>query len=167
VHRPLRLNQDVEATPRLQHEGDAVRQVVGRRGTSIPAFAFRLEVDGSITAERFGRQRRFDRLPDPVQSPLDLDGTYDDHRSGLSAQIAWEEDRGWLCLSSWLGACRLSLERIAGDLFIARQRDPDAHDAWRTAPWVLPWLYTVRLIEGGIVLSSDRTKNLVFHRQAA
>jgi CubicO group peptidase (beta-lactamase class C family) len=133
--------------------------------TSIPAFTFRIETDGSITTERFGRQRHFDRVHDGDLSPPHLDGTFDNHRSGLRAQITWEGDHGWMRLSSQLGACRLSLERIADDLFIARQRDPNAHDAWRVAPWVLPWLYTVRIIDGGIELSSDRTKNFVFQRK--
>ncbi|WP_114773546.1 serine hydrolase domain-containing protein [Microvirga subterranea] len=132
--------------------------------TSIPAFTFRLESDGSIMTDRFGYRRRFDRVPtlDTENDGSGCAGTYYD--SSLTAEISEGNDCRWLRLSSDVGACKLALEKFDTDLYVAHQGYPDMHDAWRIAPWVLPWLYTVRFVEGGIVLDSDRTKNLVLSR---
>ncbi|MBZ6078029.1 serine hydrolase domain-containing protein [Microvirga puerhi] len=134
--------------------------------SSIPAFTFRLEENGSITTDRFGCKLRFDRVSiyGTESDVSNCVGKYYDDDSGLAAEIREANGCKWLRLSSDIGACMLELERIDTDLFVARQGDTDIHDAWRIAPWVLPWLYTVRCFEGGIALSSDRTKNLVLHR---
>jgi CubicO group peptidase (beta-lactamase class C family) len=128
---------------------------------SIPPFAFAVLDDGAIEVQRFGRRRRFRRLPATVAGkPNDPTGHYADPGSGLEAVILQQGAHWRMRLTSPFGAWEAALTWCDDDMLLAHPTVTEPHDAWRIAPWVLPWLFNVRLLPDAIVLNSDRTRHL-------
>ena len=63
-------------------------------------------------------------------------------------------------MTSPFGTARLSLDACDADMYLARPSETDIHDQWRIAPWVLPWLYSVRIRSDAIVFNSDRGRDV-------
>ncbi|MBB6470208.1 serine hydrolase domain-containing protein [Aminobacter carboxidus] len=133
---------------------------------SLPPFVFSLNTDGSILTETFGRSRRYRRVEAPGQIGNDLFGTYGSAESGLTASIDNVDGRRIMRVTSPFGAALLSLDACDADMYLARPSEADIHDQWRIAPWVLPWLYTVRIGSDAIVFNSDRGRDVVLARLA-
>lgn len=131
---------------------------------SLPAFVFWLEADGSIRTETFGRSRRYRRVEASRQTGSDPSGTYSSTESGLTASIGNVDGRWSMRVTSPFGTARLSLDACDADMYLARPSETDIHDQWRIAPWVLPWLYSVRIRSDAIVLNSDRGRDVVLTR---
>jgi len=131
---------------------------------ALPPFSFSIEADGTIMTEKFGRRRRYRRISGTEAIAGDPSGRYMSDETGLSATIAKDGDRWLMRVSSPFGAASLELEACDRDIFLAHPADRGLHDAWRLAPWVLPWLYTVRITDGGLVFNSDRGRDVVLKR---
>ncbi|WP_295812504.1 serine hydrolase [uncultured Nitratireductor sp.] len=130
--------------------------------SALPPFRLSMGEGGIIKAERFGRTLSFRRADPGVEDPptMRADAAYACKTEGLWATLNLSGEEWQLRLESRDGASLLKLKRISGDLYTAHPVDDAIHDQWRFAPWVLPWLFTVRVSDGALVINSDRTKNL-------
>ncbi|GLS33929.1 hypothetical protein SAMN04488498_10735 [Mesorhizobium albiziae] len=63
-----------------------------------------------------------------------------------------------------LSAAEFRLESRDRDMFLARPASAELHDAWRAAPWQLPWLFSVRCRADALILNSDRSADIVLAR---
>ena len=133
---------------------------------ALPPFSFSMEADGSIMTEKFARRRRYLRITQAAAIAGDPSGTFVSDETGLSAKIGKEGGRWLMRVSSPFGAAMLELESCDTDIFLAHPADRDLHDAWRIAPWVLPWLYAVRVTKDGIVFNSDRGRDVALTKIA-
>lgn len=131
---------------------------------ALPPFRFSMGTDGTITTEKFGRRRTYRRIEGKAANVDDPSGSYISAETGLSAAICKGGDRWLMRVASPFGAASLELEACDADIFLAHPADRDLHDAWRIAPWVLPWLYTVRITYGGLVFNSDRGRDVVLNK---
>lgn len=134
---------------------------------SIPAFALQREAGGALSATRFGRTRRFIPIA-PTATPIDR---FADRRFAAQSGAFRGETRKTgselhLTLSSPEGSQRVRLVAHGDDFFFAHPVSTEVHDQWRVCPWVLPWLFTVRITNGRLIINSDRTKRLVLSETA-
>jgi len=129
---------------------------------SIPAFALKREAGGTLSATRFGRTRRFIPIV-PTATPIDRfagrsfaaeSGAFRGETRKAGAELH-------LTLSSPEGSQRVKLIAHGDDFFFAHPVSAEVHDQWRVCPWVLPWLFTVRITADRLIINSDRTKRLV------
>ncbi|EKF20014.1 serine hydrolase domain-containing protein [Nitratireductor pacificus] len=129
--------------------------------SSMPPFELSAGKDGTVVTEHFARQRVFRPAGAGAPQTLKDGAAYASATEGLSATLERNGD-GWrLRLDSAGDASLLRLEHRDGTLFTAHPAETDPHDQWRFAPWVLPWLFTVRIEPDRLVINSDRTRNLV------
>lgn len=136
-----------------------------RPRAGLAPYDLLIQPDGGIETEKFGRRRRF--RPVPAASPARADlpaGRYRDETSGLQASFHGSIDGPRLRLSSPFGAQDLRLEPCDHDLFLAHPASRETHDAWRAAPWELPWLFSVRCAADAVILNSDRSADIVLKR---
>ncbi|WP_156771528.1 serine hydrolase [Labrys sp. WJW] len=146
-------------------EVEEVAQGRFRPRTGLAPYDLLVQADGSIETEKFGRRRRF-RPVEAAISEQDLlpVGCYRDGSSGLEARFYRGADGPGMRLLSPFGTLELRLEPCERDMFLAHPASRSTHDAWRAAPWELPWLFSVRCLPGAIVLNSDRSSDIVLHR---
>ncbi|WP_048645434.1 serine hydrolase domain-containing protein [Nitratireductor soli] len=129
--------------------------------SSLPPFQLSAGERGAIVTEHFARETAF-RPAEPGTAPALQEGAfYTSETEGLSATLSRFGDEWRLRLQSTDDASLLRLQHRDGTLFTVHPADSDTHDQWRFAPWVLPWLFTVRIDKDRLVINSDRTRNLV------
>ncbi len=132
---------------------------------AIPRYAFELAADGRILADSYGRRIAFRPVSRAPKAPARAAaGRYASDEAGLHAELVLDDAGMRLRTTSELGGDHLRLVQCDDDLFIARPMSDEPHDAWRSAPWVLPWLYSVQLRDGMLVLNSDRGAELALRR---
>ncbi|MFJ6327919.1 MULTISPECIES: serine hydrolase domain-containing protein [unclassified Rhizobium] len=130
---------------------------------SIPAFALKAASEGAILAERFGRMRRFVSItPTAISLEAFVGRTFHAQSGDFRGETRMAGRDLQLSLSSPEGMQRVKLVAYGADFFFAHPMSVDVHDQWRVCPWVLPWLFTVRFTQGGMIINSDRTKRLTF-----
>ncbi len=128
---------------------------------SIPAFALKAAPDGAILAERFGRVRRFLPIaPAAISLEAFADRAFHAQSGDFHGETRMAGGDLQLSLSSPEGMQRVKLVAYGADFFFAHPMSMDVHDQWRVCPWVLPWLFTVRFTQDGMIVNSDRTKRL-------
>ncbi|QEN86380.1 beta-lactamase family protein [Labrys sp. KNU-23] len=148
-------------------ELEEVAQGRFRPRAGLAPYDLLIQADGSIETEKFGRRRRFRRVETvPSDRSVLPAGRYRDESSGLEARFHHHANGPGLRLSSPFGTLDLGLEPCDRDLFLAHPASRETHDAWRAAPWELPWLFSVRCLEDAIILNSDRSADIVLHRLA-
>ena len=123
--------------------------------------------DGDMDTSWFGRPRRFRRLS-ATALPIapGLFGRYADAATGFIAEIGENDGETVLHLRTPYGVWETALEARADDLYLAAPRrvasdtppKPGAIDAGG-------WIFTIRTVDGGIILNDDRTKRLHMARQ--
>jgi D-aminopeptidase len=145
-----------------------------RPRAALAPYELSLGDDGTIALEKFSRRRILARIEPDSASPVRADmpaGAYADESSGLEATIHGAAghaatDGPFMRMQSPFGAVELRLERCDSDMFLAHPASAETHDAWRAAPWELPWLFSVRVLPDAIVLNSDRSADIVLHRMS-
>ncbi|MGJ4859458.1 serine hydrolase domain-containing protein [Labrys sp. La1] len=147
-------------------ELEEVAQGRFRPRAGLAPYDLLVQADGSIETEKFGRRRRFRLVETPPDRSVLPAGRYRDETSGLEASFHRTADGPGLRLSSPFGALDLGLEPCDHDLFLTHPASRETHDAWRAAPWELPWLFSVRCLADAIILNSDRSADIVLHRLA-
>lgn len=136
-----------------------------RPRAAMPPYELSLAADGTIETEKFGRRRTFKRIADiAAANGVDGAGSYADASTGLEATVRNIEGGSRMLLRSPFGAIELRLERCDRDMFLAHPASDEPHDAWRAAPWQLPWLFSVRCQPDALVLNSDRSADIVLAR---
>ncbi len=135
-----------------------------RPRTALPPYDLVFGEDGSLETEKFGRRRSFVPVDPRAAADPRLPGTYYDASSGIEATVRNDEGGPRLRALSPFGSVELRLERCDGDLYLAHPASDEQHDAWRAAPWELPWLFSLRSTADAIVLNSDRSTGIVLHR---
>jgi CubicO group peptidase (beta-lactamase class C family) len=131
---------------------------------ALPPYDLILSEDGGIETEKFGRRRSFVPVDTTACGDDRLAGTYFDESSGIEATIRVEDGAVRMRSQSPFGAVELRLERCDRDLYLAHPATGEQHDAWRAAPWELPWLFGLRSTGDSIVLNSDRSAGIVLQR---
>jgi D-aminopeptidase len=112
---------------------------------------FKLLDDGDIETRWFGRTARYRRLSDTALSiPAGLPGIYTDRTSGIRAKIWHQDERTFVRLSSAYGTWNSSLEAKAPDFYMLTSNRMTSY-----APQ-----FTMRAVDGGIVLNAPRSKKL-------
>lgn len=137
---------------------------VFRARGALPSFSFSIAADRTITTEKFGRLTHYRRIERPAANTLDLTGSYASDETGILATIGKSGERWVMRVSSPFGAASLELASCDSDLFLAHPADRDLHDGWRIAPWILPWLYSVRISQEGLVFNSDRGRDVTLRK---
>lgn len=136
-----------------------------RPRAAMPPYELFLTAGGTIETEKFGRRRIFGRIPDRAATGnVHGTGSYADASSGLEANVHDSENGMRMQLRSPFGAVELRLERCDHDMFLAHPASAETHDAWRAAPWQLPWLFSVRCLPDALILNSDRSADIVLAR---
>ncbi|SHE44925.1 serine hydrolase domain-containing protein [Devosia limi] len=130
---------------------------------AIPPFTLSSQSPNQIVATKFGRQRAFRKItsaPANDRPPL-APGRYHAAAEQLDARI-FMNSAGVQCLyvCSPMGAATLELAYLEDNFYIVHPAAKPAHDQWRFAPWILPWVYTLTIEPDHIVINSDRTKSL-------
>lgn len=130
---------------------------------AIPPFTLSSQSPNQIVATKFGRQRTFRKItsaPDKT-GPRLAPCRYRAAAEGLDAHI-FMNSAGVPCLyvGSPMGAATLELGYLEDNFYVVHPAEKDAHDQWRLAPWILPWVYTLTVEPGHIIINSDRTKSL-------
>lgn len=115
-----------------------------------------LPQDGAIPARWCGEPRRYRRIRPGAGSAGAIAGRYANGPLGLDATVS--EDGGLLVVRSEYGALRLALSWLEDDLLMAMPAD-----APRRGPGK-PWAAVVRVAPGGLVITTDRTKDLCLAR---
>lgn len=133
---------------------------------ALPSFSLSMAPDGTIVTEKFGRRSRYRRIEKSAAIDVDLSGIYESDEAGLSAVVGQDGESWQMRVSSLFGAACVELEACDKDMFLAHPAGRDLHDAWRIAPWILPWLYTVRFTGEGLVLNSDRGRAVTLRRRS-
>ncbi len=133
---------------------------------ALPPFSFTIASNGEIVTKKFDRHRRYSRIDAAASVDVDVTGVYESDEAGLSAIVERQAGTLRMRVSSQFGAAAVELEACDRDLFLAHPADRDLHDAWRLAPWVLPWLYTVLFTTEGLVLNSDRGREVKLARRS-
>lgn len=110
--------------------------------------------DGTLAATFCGTPTRYRKVVPPKSPPRDLDGSYANHALGLDASIETADGVTSLLVRSDVGAMRSDLEWIDTDLLAVHPAGQMGLTATFTA--------TLRLVEGGLELTTDRTKGLRF-----
>ncbi len=128
---------------------------------AIPAFALKAD-GGALSATRFGRTRRFIPI---ARTAIPIDRFAGRSFAAESGAFRGETRKAGaelhLILSSPEGSQRVRLVAYGDDFFFAHPVGTEVHDQWRVCPWVLPWLFTVRITNDRLIINSDRTKRLV------
>ncbi len=140
------------------------RGIFQARG-ALPSFIFSVALDGTIVTERFGRRKLYRKIEESAGMFIGISGVYESDEAGLTAAVGQQGESWQMHISSPFGAACVELESCDDDMFLAHPVDREPHDAWRTAPWILPWLYTVRFTGDGIVLNSDRGRAVALRRR--
>ncbi|MCC6716713.1 MAG: beta-lactamase family protein [Acetobacteraceae bacterium] len=108
--------------------------------------------DGVIPARWCGAARRYRPVRPGSGDATALAGAYGNAALGIDAVVSG--DGGMLVLRSDYGALRLALSWIERDLLMALPADAPVRGEGK------PWAAVLRVEDGGLVLTSDRTKNL-------
>jgi hypothetical protein len=166
-----------------QEDGDDVFEIVdaggvpvftsqGGAGTTIEQVApgvfcperatvhlsFGLPRDGVIPARWCGEARRYRRVRPGAGRAAAIAGEYGNAGLGLDARVS--EDGALLVVRSEYGALRLALSWLEEDLLMAMPADAPLRGAGK------PWAAVVRVAPGGLVVTTDRTKDLCLARRA-
>jgi CubicO group peptidase (beta-lactamase class C family) len=166
-----------------QEDGDDVFEIVdaggvpvftsqGGAGTTIEQVApgvfcperatvhlsFGLPRDGVIPARWCGEARRYRRVRPGAGRAAAIAGEYGNAGLGLDARVS--EDGALLVVRSDYGALRVALSWLEEDLLMAMPADAPLRGAGK------PWAAVVRVAPGGLVVTTDRTKDLCLARRA-
>ena len=119
---------------------------------AVVHLSFGLPRDGVIPARWCGEGRRYRLVQPGAGSSAALAGAYVNAGLGIDAMVS--ADGGQLVVRSEYGALRLALSWIERDLLMAMPADAPRRGAGK------PWAAVVRVQGDGLVISTDRTKNL-------
>ncbi|MHC1550840.1 serine hydrolase domain-containing protein [Phyllobacterium sp. K27] len=133
---------------------------------ALPPFSFSITPNDTIMTEKLGRTSRYHKIGAALAIVGDPSGIYESDETGIVAKISKSDQRWLMQISSPFGAACLQLEICDKDMFLAHPAESDLHDALRTAPWILPWLYTVRTTVDGLVFNSDRGRDVSLRRRS-
>jgi D-aminopeptidase len=134
---------------------------------SIPAFALKPDIGGGLSATRFGRTRRFIPVaPTAIQIDRFTGRRFEAKSGAFHGETRKVGSELYLSLSSPEGTQRVKLIAYGDDFFFAHPVSSEVHDQWRVCPWVLPWLFTVRITADRMIINSDRTKRLILSEMA-
>ncbi|MGH6760855.1 MAG: serine hydrolase domain-containing protein [Phyllobacterium sp.] len=136
--------------------------------SSIPPFTLNTGENGSLKAERFGRSRHFIPIrPEQIDLGLFANRAFYSRSGEFSGETCEVGNELQLTLTSPEGMQRVRLVAYGQNYFFAHPVCKQVHDQWRLCPWVLPWLFTVRFSDEGLIINSDRTKRLVLSETKA
>lgn len=133
---------------------------------ALPSFSFSITPNGTIMTEKLGRTSCYHKIAEADAIIGDPTGIYESDETGIVAKIDKSDQSCLMQISSPFGAAFLQLETCDKDMFFAHPAGRDLHDAWRAAPWILPWLYTVRITDDGLVFNSDRGRDVILRKRS-
>jgi len=119
-------------------------------------LTFGLPQAGVIPARWCGEARRYRPVQPGAGSAEAIAGAYANPALGIDATVS--ADGALLVLRSEYGAIRLALSWIERDLLMAMPADQKVRGAGR------PWSAVLRVAPDGLLLTTDRTKDLRLHR---
>ena len=126
---------------------------------AVVHLSFGLPQGGVIPARWCGAPRRYRPVRPGAGSSAALAGAYANATLGVDAMIS--DDGARLALRSEYGALRLALSWLERDLLMAMPVDAPVRGAGK------PWAAVLRVAEDGLVLTTDRTKDLLLARTAS
>lgn len=121
-------------------------------------LTFGLPQAGIIPARWCGEPRQYRPVQPGAGSVAQIAGAYLNPRLGIDAHVS--DDGALLVMRSDYGALRLALTWIERDLLMAMPADTPGRPAGK------PWAAVLRLADRGLVLSTERTRNLPLDRIA-
>lgn len=108
--------------------------------------------DGILEAVFCGVPTRYRKVAPPHAAPRDISGNYANRALGLNATLATADGMTQLLVRSDVGVIRADLEWLDADLLAVHPPGQMGLDA--------TFIATLRLVDGGVELTTDRTKRL-------